>query len=161
MNVTVKINGVWMTGEIDEGSARSVYEALQKQYDREDVENYAINGYGECENDKGRAFLVRRKAENIAKRYRKAMDEDETWFYVLDNVVWLYFQDNIESEEPLDLNAEDLKELWLEFEHIPINDQDEIEEKYLGFAAGTNRFDIWGWFDARYPGGVAKLSGQA
>lgn len=34
------------------------------------------------------------------------------------------------------------------------------ERNYFDFPIGTNRFDIWHWFDELYPEGVAKLTGQ-
>ena len=53
----------------------------------------------------------------------------------------------------------ELKILWSIFGDVPINDQDEIEEDFLGFTKGTDRFEIWHWFDARIQGGVAGLFG--
>ena len=50
-----------------------------------------------------------------------------------------------------------LKDLWEQFGEIPINDWDEIEKPFLHFPAGTYRFDIWHWFDERWPGGVYDL----
>lgn len=47
--------------------------------------------------------------------------------------------------------------LWSYFNEIPINNNDEIEEDFFGYPAGTNRFDIWKWFDNHYIGGVYKL----
>ena len=52
---------------------------------------------------------------------------------------------------------EALEMFWDEFGDIPINDDDEILESYLWWPVGTNRFDIWHWFDEKYPGGVKKL----
>ena len=54
-----------------------------------------------------------------------------------------------------------LKRLWSEFGDIPINDQDQLEEPFLGFDKGTDRFEVWHWFDERYPGGVAALTGTS
>lgn len=51
-----------------------------------------------------------------------------------------------------------LRKLWEIFGDVPINNNDEIEEDFLGFPAGTNRFDVWEWFDERYPGGVYSLA---
>lgn len=48
-----------------------------------------------------------------------------------------------------------LKELWDKFADIPINNEDEIETAFLGFDAGTYRFDVWHWFDERCPNGIA------
>lgn len=38
-----------------------------------------------------------------------------------------------------------------------INDNDEILEEFLGFHEGTDRMEIWHWFDERYSKGVAYL----
>lgn len=43
-------------------------------------------------------------------------------------------------------NLYTLSELWELFGDVPINDDDEIEEKFLSFSKGTNRFTVWGWF---------------
>lgn len=53
----------------------------------------------------------------------------------------------------------ELKILWTLFGDVPINDQDEIEEDFLDFTKGTDRFDVWHWFDARTHGGVNALLG--
>lgn len=53
--------------------------------------------------------------------------------------------------------ATNLRRLWAELGDIPINDRDEIEEPFLHFERGTDRFEIWHWFDDRYPGGVVAL----
>ena len=56
-----------------------------------------------------------------------------------------------------DWDESQLKDLWKQFGEIPINDRDEIEKPFLHFPAGTYRFDIWHWFDERWPGGVYDL----
>ena len=58
-------------------------------------------------------------------------------------------------EEDLSLDA--LLSLWHDFSDIPINDLDEIEKPFLDFPTGTCRFDVWHWFDERWPGGVYEL----
>ena len=40
---------------------------------------------------------------------------------------------------------------------IPIDDEDAILEEFLGFSEGTDRIEIWHWFDENYPEGVAAL----
>ena len=42
---------------------------------------------------------------------------------------------------------EQLQELWNKLGNIPINENDEIEEQFLHFAIGTDKLDIWHWFD--------------
>lgn len=49
------------------------------------------------------------------------------------------------------VQAMNLIELWEQFSEVPINNNDEIEKDFLGFLAGTSRFDIWHWFDERCP----------
>lgn len=56
-----------------------------------------------------------------------------------------------------DFSTQDLETLWELFGDIPIDDGDNILEDFLGFEVGTNRFDIWHWFDERYPGGIHTL----
>ena len=65
------------------------------------------------------------------------------------------------SKEDEDLTEKELTELWLLFGDVPINDNDQIEEEFIGYEAGTNRFDIWEWFDERYEGGVHRLLYEA
>jgi len=55
------------------------------------------------------------------------------------------------------ISPEQLLNLWHDFSDIPINDLDEIETPFLHFPAGTCRFDVWHWFDERWPGGVHEL----
>lgn len=56
-------------------------------------------------------------------------------------------------------SEEELKILWDMLEDVCINDNEEIEEDFLGFEAGTYRDEVWQWFDEHYSGGVAKLAG--
>lgn len=63
--------------------------------------------------------------------------------------------DEIETVRDRD---KELEELWGAFGDIPMNPETEcIEEKFLGFDAGTDREEIWHWFDERYSKGVAAL----
>jgi len=40
-----------------------------------------------------------------------------------------------------------LKELWKELGDIPINDDEEIDVPFLDFEKGTDRYEIWHWFE--------------
>lgn len=52
----------------------------------------------------------------------------------------------------------ELEQLWAEFGDVPMNPEtEEIEAPFLCFPAGTNREEVWEWFDERYSRGVAKL----
>lgn len=37
--------------------------------------------------------------------------------------------------------------LWEELGNVPVNEDDEIDVKFLQFDAGTHREDIWHWFE--------------
>lgn len=51
-----------------------------------------------------------------------------------------------------------LEELWTQLEDVPMDPDTEcIEEPFMDFPAGTNREDIWHWFDERYSRGVYHL----
>lgn len=53
---------------------------------------------------------------------------------------------------------EDIEELWDEFGDIPMNPETEkIESSWNGFPAGTDREDVWRWFDKMHPKGVHYL----
>lgn len=59
---------------------------------------------------------------------------------------------------PLSTRDRELEELWDEFADVPMNPEtEEMEEPFLHFPAGTNREEIWRWFDERHSKGVVYL----
>ena len=53
---------------------------------------------------------------------------------------------------------EELEELWAELSDVAIDPETErTEEPFLHFPVGTDREDIWHWFDERHSKGVAYL----
>ena len=64
----------------------------------------------------------------------------------------------MDVESSLNFNDEQIRELWSMFGDIPINDNDEIEEAFMDFEEGTNRFFVWKWFDQHYSKGVYSLA---
>lgn len=67
--------------------------------------------------------------------------------------------DGLNDIETLHDRDAEIKELWEEFEDVPMNPETEcMEEAFLGFPAGTHREEIWHWFDERYSKGVAHLA---
>ena len=63
--------------------------------------------------------------------------------------------------EPVELiyPAETLERFWAELGDIPVDNDGIIQESFLWWSKGTDREDIWHWFDEKYSGGVAKLMG--
>mgnify|MGYP005991662643 FL=1 len=47
------------------------------------------------------------------------------------------------------------KKLWTQLSNIPTNDEGEIEESFQHFEAGTDREEIWGWFEEEFDLSVA------
>lgn len=59
---------------------------------------------------------------------------------------------------PLSDRDTELERLWGEFADVPMNPEtEEMEEPFLHFPAGTNREEIWRWFDERHSKGVVYL----
>ena len=48
------------------------------------------------------------------------------------------------------------QQLWDELGDIPINDLEEIEEAWHIFRAGTDRYEIWHWFESHFDSSVAE-----
>lgn len=44
-----------------------------------------------------------------------------------------------------------LKEMWEEFGDIPIDNGECIKSGFYHWPAGTDRYEIWYWFDERCP----------
>lgn len=50
-----------------------------------------------------------------------------------------------------------LEVLWSEFSNIPVNeDDDTIEEPFYIWSEGTEKMDVWHWFDDKYSNGLAE-----
>lgn len=63
------------------------------------------------------------------------------------------------SEEQLEkLTDSQLEILWNRFSDIPINQKDELEEDFLIWKIGENRFSVWQWFDKYHSKGVDFLT---
>ena len=61
------------------------------------------------------------------------------------------FYDNKFSEVLLEF-------IWEEFGDMPINNDDEIELDFYCWKTGTDRFEIWHWFDEKLPTGIAEYA---
>lgn len=58
---------------------------------------------------------------------------------------------------PPDIARRIMETFWNELGNVPVNDDGIIQESFLWWPKGTDREDIWHWFDEKYPGGVKKL----
>ena len=55
-----------------------------------------------------------------------------------------------------DKDLQFFKELWELFGDVPVNEEDNIDEDFYIWLKGTDKFEIWTWFDEQLPNGVAK-----
>ncbi len=42
------------------------------------------------------------------------------------------------------------KELWQKLGDVPVNEDDEIEEVFLHFTKGTDKYEVWHWFEESF-----------
>lgn len=78
----------------------------------------------------------------------------------IDYADYCTIHDGLTDIEPLSDRDRQLEELWERFSDIPMDpDTENIEEQFLSFSAGTNREEIWHWFDERHSKGVVYLLG--
>lgn len=45
--------------------------------------------------------------------------------------------------------------LWESLGNVPVNDEDELDEPFLDFPKGTDKFEIWHWFEDTFNLSVA------
>lgn len=50
-----------------------------------------------------------------------------------------------------------LEYLWDELTDVPLNEDEELEKRYLHFPIGTEKEEIWHWFDQKHSKGVYYL----
>lgn len=50
------------------------------------------------------------------------------------------------------------RQLWQEFGEVPIDDHDCITCDWRSFAKGTNRFDVWKWFEDFFQLSIEEVS---
>lgn len=64
-----------------------------------------------------------------------------------------------QNEQP---TYENLVLLWAQLGNIPVNEDGCLEEPFLEFGIGTDREDVWAWFEEQRPDiKVANLMGIA
>lgn len=64
----------------------------------------------------------------------------------------------MDVEHSCNFDDVELEKLWELFGCVAVNDNDEILEEFLGFSEGTDRIEVWHWFDEQHSKGVAYLA---
>lgn len=71
---------------------------------------------------------------------------------------YLTVMDAICEFDTLNERDEELEALWEQLADVPVDpDTEKLEAPYLHFPAGTDREDVWHYFDERHSKGVAYL----
>lgn len=119
-----------------------------------DVKNY-LKELWECGNIENWKYEYMAHKDDVISRMVEQFDKYEdcntSFNSTMDFVVG-------EAKKSVILNDEVLEFLWERLGEIPVNDDGEIEEDFMGYEEGTNREDIWSWFDENYSKGVYFLS---
>lgn len=56
-----------------------------------------------------------------------------------------------------EFTQDELKELWNLLSDVPVDADGCLDEEFIGFEKGTDRLDVWLWFDRHYEGGAVTL----
>lgn len=106
----------------------------------------------ECHRKWGFDYVKMWEAEN---NMRKASFSEEGGFFDPDAPRSPYILAKIKASIEKHACLFQLQEMWNKFADTPINSEDEIEQSFYFWEAGTSRFDIWHWFDELCPNGLA------
>lgn len=63
-----------------------------------------------------------------------------------------YLMDLNSKETPL----QTAKALWEQLGNIPINEDEELDEDFMDFEKGTDRYEVWHWFEDKFDISIAK-----
>jgi hypothetical protein len=55
------------------------------------------------------------------------------------------------------LTDQELEALWEELRDVPIDEDEALDEDFRHFPRGTDRVDIWHWFDEQHSKGLVWL----
>ena len=97
--------------------------------------------------------------EVISAEYSDAWDAEEFAVYIGDhnNGVNIEIFDKALAAVSAATDVE-IEKAWADFADVPMNPEtEEIEQDFMHFPAGTNREEIWHWFDENHSKGVAHL----
>jgi hypothetical protein len=88
-------------------------------------------------------------------REKSFTDEDAAKLAIRDGIDCATSYPCIISKAALDNPLKKAKQLWATLGNIPVNDDNETEEQFLHFDAGTECEEIWHWFENEFNVSVA------
>ena len=66
--------------------------------------------------------------------------------------IWKILMGSTLEQFPLEI----LRHMWQLFGDVPLNTNEEIDHSFLFWKKGTDRMDIWHWFDEQCPNGLVE-----
>lgn len=80
------------------------------------------------------------------KHYQNRVKPNEYCYSITtaDNILHVYSK---EKTFAIPIKDFDWRMLWDKLGDIPVNDNDELEERFEHFEAGADRIDVWRWFE--------------
>lgn len=108
--------------------------------------------YGDNPCDHAQKYdLLYKRLQNLQKSNNELLKENRSLESKLSNVP-LHEMSTLKQRDKL------LEEKWLELEDVPVNPETEkLEAPFLHFPIGTDKEDIWHWFDERHSKGIIHL----
>ena len=49
-----------------------------------------------------------------------------------------------------------VEQVWEELKNVLVDENDNIEQEWMGFPIGTSKFEIWHWIEEEYNVSIAK-----
>ena len=100
---------------------------------------------------------IGKKREYISSLEQGQTDMQLSTFMLIANALGLRFS-LVVGQKDLQISFEELVKLWNEFEDVPIDKDECIDEDFYIWEKGTNKYHIWHWFDDRLPNGLFSYS---
>lgn len=100
------------------------------------------------DNDEYRSVVPAPLAEDFAMAWG---DEFSAWAWIVNIRQHHVSGRNWAIEKPLEC----AKCLWQAFADIPVNNEDELEAEFLHFEIGTDKYDVWHWFESEFGFAIA------
>lgn len=138
---------------INEALMGEISRAMSESDRARDVENY-LKELWECGNieDWKYEYMANRKEviREIVVKFEKYEDCNVSFNSTMDMVVE-------EAKNTIQLDDKVLEFLWQRLGDVPVDHDGCVEEDFMGHIAGTDREEIWSWFDENYSEGVKAL----
>ncbi len=99
------------------------------------------------------------KAAAYLREHAQAVIEKVSSYWMKD--IPFFLRHHKEQMCPICIKTVARQKLWQQLGDIPVNDDGEIEEPFLDFEIGTDREEIWQWFEETFGVTLGDLLGKS